>query len=255
MDMSHHVELPSLEELWASEPERPVRTFDPSRIQSLPVAVKRFLGHAIEPGAPLYQAIRLRMRGEIKLGRWRPFEAEQVIRWGRGMVWRAKAKLGPLSIKGQDSIVDGVGEMRWRLAGIIPVMSADGPDISRSAAGRLELEATLLPSVLLDDDVRWRPSEDDHIAQAHVHVPGDEGLITLDVDDAGHLRSASIPRWGNPEGGGFHEVPFGVHLRGQVRAAGYAIASEIRAGWYFGTPRFESEGEFFRGEILSFELR
>src|SRR5690606_20830074 len=176
-------------------------------------------------------------------------------RWGRGMVWRAKAKLGPLSISGQDSVVDGEGMMRWRLLGVIPVMSVDGPDVSRSAAGRLELEGTLLPSVLLDDDVRWRPGDDDRVAQAYVHVPGDEGLVTLEVDDAGRLASASMPRWGNPEGGEYHEVPFGARFDGERRAGGYAIAQRIRAGWWFGTPRFESEGEFFRAEVLGFELR
>jgi hypothetical protein len=250
-----HADVPSLEALWAAAPDRPIRTFDPGRTKSLPAAARRLLTHAIEPGAPLHQAIRLQMQGEIKLGRWRPFEAEQVIRWGRGMVWRAKAKLGPVSIAGQDAVVDGVGQMRWRLAGIIPVMHADGPDVSRSAAGRLELEATLLPSVLLDDDVRWHPSDDEHVAQAHVHVPGDEGLITLHVDAAGRLQRASTPRWGNPEGGEFHEVPFGVILDGELHTGGYAIPATIRAGWYFGTERFESEGEFFRAEILSAQLR
>lgn len=254
--MSHHPDAPSLEALWAADSEGPRRRFDPARTDGLPPAARRWLGHAIEPGAPLYEAIRLRMRGEIKLGRWRPFEAEQVIRWGRGMVWRAKAKLGPLAIKGQDAIVDGVGQMRWRVAGIIPVMSADGPDVTRSAAGRLELESTLLPSVLLHDDVRWVASDDERIARAHVHVPGgDEGLLTLVVDEAGRLASASLPRWGNPEGGEHHEVPFGVQLDGELRAGGYAISSRIRAGWWFGTPRFESEGEFFRAEILDFTLR
>lgn len=253
--MSHHPDVPSLEALWAADPDGPLRRFDPASTEGLPAAARRLLLHAIEPGAPLYRAIGLRMRGEIKLGRWRPFEAEQVIRWGRGMVWRAKAKLGPLSIRGQDSIVDGVGQMRWRLAGIIPVMSADGPDVTRSAAGRLELEATLLPSVLLDDDVRWQPSADDRVAQASVHVPGDDGLVTLEVDGSGRLERAHALRWGNPEGHEHHAVPFGVLLGRELHTGGYAIPAEIRAGWWFGTPRFESEGEFFRAEILDVRLR
>ena len=29
-----------------------------------------------------------------------------------------------------------------------------------------------------------------------------------------------MPRWGNPEGGEFHEVPFGVRLDGERRAGG-----------------------------------
>ncbi|MEX1364385.1 MAG: DUF6544 family protein [Nannocystaceae bacterium] len=251
-----HDDLPTLEQLWAADPHEPVSTFDPDRLAHLPRAVQRHLRCAIEPGAPLHGAIRLRMRGEIKLGSWRPFEAEQVIRWGRGMIWRARAKmLGPLAIKGHDAIVDGVGQMRWRLAGIIPVIRADGPDITRSAAGRRELESVLLPSVLLHDDVQWEPSDDDHQASACVHVAGGDGRITIEVDDDGQLVRAWMPRWGNPEGGEHHEVPFGVRLSGQVREGGYAVPRQIRAGWYFDDPdRFEREGEFFRGEILGFEL-
>jgi hypothetical protein len=33
------------------------------------------------------------MHGEIKLGRWWPFRAEEVIRWDRGMVWHAVVRM------------------------------------------------------------------------------------------------------------------------------------------------------------------
>jgi hypothetical protein len=46
-----------------------------------------------------------------------------------------------------------------------------------------------------------------------------------------------------------------VRLDGEPCAGGYAISQRIRAGWWFGTPRFESEGELFRAEILGVELR
>jgi hypothetical protein len=250
-----HPEMPTLDQLWDAEPAHPMRRFEPGMIEGMPAAARRLLGNAIEPGAPLYQAIRLHMRGEIKLGSWRPFEAEQVIRWGRGLIWQAKTKFGMVSISGHDAIIDGVGEMRWRLAGLIPVMCAEGRDISRSAANRLELESTLLPSALLDEDVRWLPDDDDSIARAQVHVGVDTDEINVAVDDEGNMRSAWMTRWGNPEGGDFHEVPFGVFLSEPKRFSGYAISTRIRAGWYFGTPRFETEGEFFRAEILAAELR
>jgi hypothetical protein len=250
----HHPPVPTIDQLWEAPPAHASRYFDPAMLTGLPAAAQRLLSHAIEPGAPLYQAIRLHMRGEIKLGTWRSFEAEQVIRWGRGLIWQAKAKFGLVSISGHDAIIDGVGEMRWRLAGIIPVMSADGRDVSRSAANRLELESMLLPSVLLDDDVRWLPDDDDAIARAQVHVGADVGEISFQVDDAGNLLRAWMPRWGNPGGGDFHQVPFGVLLSEPKRFSGYAISTRIRAGWFFDTPRFESEGEFFRAEILAAEL-
>jgi hypothetical protein len=37
----------------------------------------------------------------------------------------------------------------------------------------------------------------------------------------------------------------------RVRCGGscYTIPTRVRVGWYFGTSRFESEGEFFRATI------
>jgi hypothetical protein len=250
-----HPDTLTLDQLWDAAPAHPVRHFEPAMIEGLPAAAQRLLGNVIEPGVPLYQAIRLHMRGEMKLGSWRPFEAEQVIRWGRGLIWQAKAKFGLVSISGHDAIIDGVGEMRWRLAGIIPVMCADGRDISRSAANRLELEATLLPSALLDEDVQWLPDDDDMVARARVYVGTDVGEINFAVDEEGNLLRAWMTRWGNPDGGDFHEVPFGVFLGEPKGFFGCTISTRIRAGWYFGTPRFDSEGEFFRAQILAAELR
>jgi len=36
--------------------------------------------------------------------------------------------------------------MRWRLLDLIPVMSADGSDVVRSAAGRLASEIVMIPT-------------------------------------------------------------------------------------------------------------
>ena len=36
--------------------------------------------------------------------------------------------------------------MRWRLAGAIPIVSAEGPDVTRSAAGRLASEIVVAPT-------------------------------------------------------------------------------------------------------------
>ncbi len=51
--------------------------------------------------------------------------------------------------------------MRWKLFGIVPVMRADGPDVSRSAKGRLELESLWLPSVLVGRDIARRVRGED----------------------------------------------------------------------------------------------
>jgi hypothetical protein len=244
----------ALEELWQADDHYPLPRFDPASVEHLPPAARRWLLRVIEPGTPLYRAIRLRMHGEINLSGWHEFSAEQVIRWGRGLIWQAKVALGPLTIKGHDAVIDGIGEMRWKLLGLIPVMMGRGPDIDRSAAARLELESVMLPTVLVDD-VDWHAGADDRHARVRVRVPGDEAELALGFDERGGLHEVSCPRWGNPGGGEFRFEPFGGYWDDERTVQGCTIATRMRAGWYFGTERYAGEGEFFRGQIDAIQLR
>jgi hypothetical protein len=201
------------------------------------------------------------MQGTIKLGDdWLPFEAEQVIRWDRGLIWRATTKKGPLRITGSDYWLDGEGAMRWKLFGIVPVMRAEGPDISRSAKGRLELETLWLPTVLARPDVTWRAEavadEEGHdVVHACFEAFGDEADVTLHVDHDGRLLRNHAMRWGNPEGAEFHAAPFGGLCLAERTFEGITLPTEVRVGWYCGTPRFESEGEFFRATVTEATFR
>jgi hypothetical protein len=44
-------------------------------------------------------------------------------------------------------------------------------------------------------------------------------------------------------------VDFGGILEEEGTFCGYTIPTRLRIGWYFGSERFESEGEFFRATI------
>lgn len=188
------------------------------------------------------------MHGEIKLQRWLPFTAEQVIVWDRAFIWSATVCMFGMPIRGSDRLVDGEGAMRWRLFGIIPVMTASGPDITRSAAGRIACEAVWLPSVLCADDVSWTTPDSSHL-HARFTAHGDTAELELVVDERGRLETVKLPRWGNPEDAEFHYVNFGAIVEEENTFDGYTIPTRLRIGWHFGTDRFESEGEFFRATI------
>ena len=134
-----------IQDLWdsAASSGRAARTEDLSRF---PASAQRYLEHAIAPGAPLAHAVRLQMHGEIKLQRWLPFTAEEVIAWGRGFIWSATVRMS---------------------------------------------------------------------------------------------------RWGNPDGSRFRYVDFGALIEEENTFQGYTIPTRLRIGWYIGTDRFDSEGEFF----------
>ncbi len=223
-------------------------TFDPAQVAWLPQAVRRYLGHAMAPGTRLASAVRLRMHGHIKLKGWHPFTAEQVICWNRGMIWRATVRMWGMPICGSDRLIDGQGAMGWKLFGILPIVNAAGQDTSRSAAGRMNLESVWLPSVLCAEGVAWRASGHTHL-HADFTAHGEKAEIDYTVGAEGGLERLSMPRWGNPEGGGFQYVRCGGFVEEEGTFAGYTIPKRMRVGWYFGSDRFEREGEFFRVSI------
>ncbi len=223
------------------------RTFDPAQVSELPERVRLYLEHAIAAGTPLASAVRLRMHGEIKLKRWHRFTAEEVIRWNRGMIWRATVRMFGIPIRGGDLFVDGRGAMRWRLAGILPLVDAGGPDVSRSAAGRVNIESIWLPSVLCGEGVSWTVSDKGIHASFSAH--GERAGIDYTVKPDGGLATVCMQRWGNPDGGDFRYVPCGGLVEEEGTFAGYTIPTRMRVGWHFGTEAFEQEGEFFRVTI------
>lgn len=79
--------------------------------------------------------------------------------------------------------------------------------------------------------------------------------MELALDGDGRLRSVRLERWGDPDGTGFRAVPFGGVAEREERFDGYAIPTRLRIGWWFGTPRFEEEGEFFRCTVDEAEYR
>jgi hypothetical protein len=68
-------------------------------------------------------------------------------------------------------------------------------------------------------------------------------------------RTFEMPRWGNPEGGEFHSEDFGGIVEEERTFGGFTIPSKLRIGWYFGSDRFETEGEFFRCTVDEAEHR
>jgi hypothetical protein len=144
--------------------------------------------------------------------------------------------------------------MRWRLLGIIPLMAASGPDITRSSAGRLAAEYVWLPPALCGEDVLWSAPEPSHPV-ASLKAQGERVDLTLSVDGEGRLKSLGMPRWGNPAGGEFRYEDFGAVVEQEGSFGGYTIPTRLRVGWYFGTERFELEGEFFRVTVDDAEYK
>jgi len=226
-------------------PER----FGPAELEGLPEPVRRHLAQAIAQGTPLATAARLRMRGQIKVGRWLPFRARQVLSPGHGFVWTARAAG---LIAGSDHYLDGAGAMVWKLAGLVTVAAGDGPDTSASAAGRAGAEGIWLPTALLPRfGVSWSARASDRVTAAFA-VGETPVELHLRLGPSGRVTSLAFDRWGDPDGHGFGWHRFGGEITGYASFGGLTIPSAGRFGWHPGGDRW-SEGEFFRYRITELQ--
>ena len=240
-----------------TDPERRVvcaaepGAFSAGELDGLPAPVLRYLTTAVATGTPLARTARLRMRGTIRIGRWLPFRAHEVISPHSGFVWSARAA-GLIS--GSDRYVDGVGVADWRLAGLVPVMHAEGPDVTRSAAGRAGGEAGWVPTALLPRvGVAWT-AESDHRITARFTVDDVPIEINLLLDAQGRAVSFSFARWGDPDGGGeWGWYPFGGDVTEHRTFGGLTVPAAGRIGWFPGSAEWAT-GEFFRYRITDLEL-
>jgi len=66
----------------------------------------------------------------------------------------------------------------------------------------------LLPSAFCLGDVTWS-SEASHL-QASFMAQGEQAKLDLTIDQAGRLKTAKLPRWGNPDGAEHRYVDFGA---------------------------------------------
>lgn len=226
--------------------------FDPAELNGLPRAAARLLGAGIKPGTATSHLARIEMHGHIKLGRWLPFSAVEELDPHHRFEWAARVAGGVIS--GADRYQNGEGAMRWKLLGTIPLVRASGPDVTRSAIGRLAGESIWLPTALLPrHGVHWN-GNDDTTASASFKIDEEIVTVTYHVPPDGPADAVALQRWGDPDGTGtwgWH--PFGGELSAYRTFSGITIPTTGRIGWHFGTDRW-GIGEFFRFTITDMQL-
>ena len=209
--------------------------FDPDSVNGLPEPAQRYLLHAIKPGTRIARSVELHMRGRILLKRGAEpatFEAEQVIARD-GYVWRARVRKGAMRMSGFDRFSNDEGEMSWWLYDSVPVVSAKGASVSRSAAGRLAGESIFLPSSLLPQNgAAWEPV-DENTALARLEIGVEQVELTLTVDAKGRPVRLSFMRWNSDVANGpVGPMRFDVTELSEERTFdGYTIPTRLLAGW------------------------
>jgi hypothetical protein len=250
------VKLPAIAERgWTAlsdgSPVEPA-VFDRATLAGLPPPAQRLLDRALPSGVALSTRVELSMEGEIRLGgRWFPFTAEQILRAGEGFVWSPVVGGRLVRFVGADLLTAADARMDFRFHGVIPVVRADGPDIRRSAQGRLAAETVAwLPQALTPQlGAKWTPVDDER-AVVTLHAADSDVDITVVVDGDGRIRRAGLDRWNGSVDPPRLE-PFGASVDSTFTAAnGVRLAGSGAAGWGFGTDD-EADGIFFRYRIVT----
>lgn len=229
-------------------------TFDTNSIAHLPEPAKRYFRHAIAPGTRLARSVVVEMQGRIGLkpgAEKLPFQAVQILAIPTGFFWRATVDEGMLKITGSDRYVAGEGAMLWFIGYGIPIVRASGVDVTRSAAGRMALEAPLLlPSALLPETgARWE-AIDAFSAKVHLQIGSEQLALVLTVALDGRLERIEMQRW-DPEGldgKPGYVLWVGDQLTEERSFGGYTIPVRMRATRRAETPLADP---FFEAEIKS----
>ena len=142
--------------------------------------------------------------------------------------------------------------MRRRLLDLLPVVSVDGPDTARSAAGRLAPEIGLIPTAYAG--ATWSFTDAPDTAVASGGDGQEQERVELHLGPDGRLRAVLMQRWGTPGGGSFGRYPSGVTVGDERTDRGATLPATGPAGWWWGTDR-QGDGEFFRARITTVEFR
>lgn len=216
--------------------------FTEEMVSALPAVARRYFLHAIQPGAPLASRLHWRYTGRMKPGKdlpWMALGAEQLLAKDWGFVWKARAWKGPLILTATDHYLAGGGRMRIALFGLVPVVNAAGPDLSKSALGRFVAESPALPPALLPGPHVQIDGIDESHFRATVRLHGETTPLTLRVDQAGQLEEIVLPRWGNltPDGS-YGYIPYGATALEERTFGAYTIPSRMAGGWWYGTEQY-----------------
>jgi hypothetical protein len=190
------------------------------------------------------------MTGRIRLGArqpWLSMEARQVLAPPDGFVWNAQIGRFGVCFVGADSYARGRGQTVFRLWDRIPIVQASGPDVSRSARGRLAIESIWCPASLLPQrGVAWE-AVDARTARATLTIDGESIPLMLTIGTSGNPQSVKIDRWGNltPEGN-YAAIPFGADIFDEQTFGGYTVPSYLSVNWWHETDR---EFPFFAARV------
>ena len=212
----------------------PVRDAD---LAHLPPPVQRYLRACGVVGQPPVHSLHARMHGRIRSGpraRWMSLVAEQYNTIAPvARLFYFDASMVGLPIQGYHRYVDGAASMIVRALGLVPLVRADGPDLTRSETVTVLNDLCVLaPATLVSPTITWI-AVDARTARARFTNAGHAIEAELSFDARGDLidfRSSDRARTGGD--GATVRLPWSTPLRAPRAFGAVRLASAGEARWH-----------------------
>ena len=129
-------------------------------LQDLPEPVQRYLAFSGVIGKPWIDTVRLRQSGRFRQSAnqsWMPVTAEQTFTTKPpGFVWKARFMMAGLPLmSARDAYQDGHGHMYGKMAGLLTLFDARGPQIDQGTLLRYLGEMVWFPTAFLGENISW----------------------------------------------------------------------------------------------------
>jgi uncharacterized protein DUF6544 len=210
----------------------------------LPAPVQQYLRGAGVIGRPRVHSFRVRMHGRIRNApdaRWMPFTAEQynVVKPAVRLFYLNGSMMG-LPFQGYHRYVAGDASMRVKAAGLVPLVTAAGPQMSQSETVTLFNDMCIMaPATLLDPAIEWH-AVDDRTSRAWFTNAGHTIRAELLFDDSGELTNfVSDDRYQlSADGLLMRQVRWSTPLRAYRSFGPIRLASVGEGHWHQGAGEY-----------------
>jgi hypothetical protein len=235
----------------------PVAFADPVRdtdLAHLPPPVQCYLRACGVVGQPRVHSLHARMHGRIRSGphaRWMPLIAEQHTAIApAARLFYFDASMAGLPIQGYHRYVDGAASMIVRALGVVPLVHAAGPELTRAETVTLFNDMCVLaPATLVSPAIAWTPV-DGRTARARFTNAGYTIEAELSFSERGGLidfRSGDRAR--TAADGTVERMPWSTPLREPRSFGSVRLASAGEARWHAPT------GDYAYVELTFDEVR
>jgi hypothetical protein len=214
-------------------PQPPVTEAD---LAPLPQPVQRYLRYAGVVGRSRVQSARIALAGEMRPApdaAWMPITAEQHSFFDRPeRIFLMRASRSGVPFEALHLYAGDAATMRVKLASVVPVVDAKGPEMNRAETVTMFNDMCVLaPATLIDTHVQWE-AIDAHTVGARFTNAGNTIAAVLSFDDAGALTSfASDDRLESADGKTFRSYRWTTPLRDYRDYHGTRLASHGEASW------------------------